>query len=392
MDHLRDDRDLLATLTSIRNMDAGAALTLPPAFYTSEDFFALERAHIFEKEWLCLGRAEEVPNPGDYFATEMLGEPLIVVRGEDGGIRVLSNVCRHRASTIVEGRGNARHFVCPYHAWTYGIDGRLATAPYMDRVAGFDVDRHPLPELASATWQGFVFVNLDGKAPPLAPRLAALDDLLRNQHPAEMTSQWTRAYPCDANWKCVAENALEAYHLSVLHRTTLHSSTPTRLAEKLPCGDAYTAYRSHYDPNFQPDLPVHPDVTEAEKRFSVLFFVYPTLLVSVAARRISYLCLDPHAADRVTVRQGLATFARDLSADAMPPTVDARRFFQADDPVFQEDLEQMGRLGRGLKSRYVTPSPLGPDALEGAVWDIFQYVARRVVPGGAPRPRRRRAP
>ena len=374
MGDVHDIGELLETLAEIKGMDASEARTLPPAFYTSEEFLELEKKEIFIKEWLCLGQVGEVPRPGDYFSIELFDEPLLVARGHDGKVRVLSNVCRHRSSIVVEGRGNSAHFVCPYHAWTYRNDGQLLRAPHMDKVEGFDVRGCRLPELASEVWQGFIFVNLDGNAKPLAPRLEELEPYIRNQHPGEMVCQWSNEHACNTNWKCVAENAMEAYHLSFLHGKTLHTSTPTRLSEKLPCGENYTIFKSGYDPKFQPQMPVHADVTDEEKRYSILFFIYPSLLASVAARRTNYLYFYPRSANQLIVRQGLATFDPKPSTETLKTVLNPR--------VFEEDLEQMERLGRGLKSRYVERSPLGPPDLEGTVWDIYQYVARKLVPEG----------
>ena len=118
MGNVHDIGELLEALAEIKGMDASETRTLPPAFYVSEEFLELEKQEIFLKEWLCVGRVEEIPKPGDYFASELLDEPLIVARGQDGKVRVLSNVCRHRSSVVVEGRGNSANFVCPYHAWT----------------------------------------------------------------------------------------------------------------------------------------------------------------------------------------------------------------------------------------------------------------------------------
>ena len=126
-------------LREIRGRGIDQSRTMPNEFYTSEEFLEHEREEIFRKEWICLGRVDELPNPGDYFTTELIDEPLIVVRGQDDKVRVLSNVCRHRSSVIAEGKGNSKHFVCPYHAWTYSDNGQLLRAPYMDKVKGFDV-------------------------------------------------------------------------------------------------------------------------------------------------------------------------------------------------------------------------------------------------------------
>ncbi|MDH3263289.1 MAG: Rieske (2Fe-2S) protein, partial [Paracoccaceae bacterium] len=107
------------------------ARAMPKSVYTSSEFVALEEEHIFAKEWLCAGRAEALPNPGDYLTMKIAGEPVIVLRDGGGKLRAMSNVCRHRMSTLLEGRGNTRSIVCPYHAWTYNLDGTLRGAPAM---------------------------------------------------------------------------------------------------------------------------------------------------------------------------------------------------------------------------------------------------------------------
>ena len=174
--------EILKALEEIRNLDADQAKTLPPAYYTSEEFFELEKEEIFRKEWICLGRVDEIPLAGDYFTTELIDEPLIVVRGQDRKVRVLSNVCRHRSSVVLEGVGNRKNFVCPYHAWTYANDGQLLRAPYMDKVKGFQVKNCRLPEFASEVWHGFLYVNFwhKGLEPYAARAKAARDASSRN--------------------------------------------------------------------------------------------------------------------------------------------------------------------------------------------------------------------
>jgi choline monooxygenase len=164
---------------------------LPPACFTSEAFLELEREEIFRKEWICLSRVDEIPKRGDNFTTELIGEQLIVVRGKDDEVRVLSNVCRHRSSVIAEGDGNTRNFVCPYHAWTYATDSQLLRAPYMDQVKRFETKGCRLPSFAIEIWHGFIYVNLDGNAKPLAPRLKSLDPFVQNHHMEEMLQQFT---------------------------------------------------------------------------------------------------------------------------------------------------------------------------------------------------------
>ena len=112
------------------------AETLPPECYTDDDFYNFEKEAVFNHEWLCVGREDWVKNPGDYFTTTIIDEPIIVVRDKDGAVRAMSSVCQHRAMLVAEGHGNTRGFVCAYHHWTYGLDGSLVSAPAMGKTCG----------------------------------------------------------------------------------------------------------------------------------------------------------------------------------------------------------------------------------------------------------------
>jgi choline monooxygenase len=354
---------------------------MPNEFYTSEEFLEYEREEIFRKEWICLGRVDEIPNPGDYFTTELIDEPLLVVRGQDDKVRVLSNVCRHRSSVIAEGKGNSKNFVCPYHAWTYGDNGQLLRAPYMDQVKRFDVKTCRLPAFATETWHGFLYVNLDGKAKPLAPRLKELEPYVRNFHAEQMVHQFINEDVWETNWKCLTENFMEGYHLSVSHINSLHKITPTRLCKKMPGGEGYTAYKSYYNPDYPTRTPYHEDVTDDEKRYSMMFCVYPSHGVALSSSGISYKCLRPRSADQVVLRWGYASFEPKPKAKAITTPTDLL------DQIFVEDKERLEALQRGLKSRFSTSNRLGPSDLEGPVWDIFQYMAQKMVPRRAKKPK-----
>ena len=375
--------EIRAALAELKEFRTGQTLTLPPACYTSEEFLELEKKELFRKEWICLGRVEEVPNPGDYFTTELIDEPLIVVRGQDKKVRVLSNVCRHRSSVILEGKGTAKHFVCPYHAWTYANDGQLLRAPYMDQVKGFDVKGCRLPEFKTEVWHGFLYVNLDGKAKPLAPRLKGLEPYVRNYHAEQMVHQLGNEEVWGANWKCLAENFMEGYHLSTLHYTGLHKITPTRLCEKIPGGEGYTGFISGYPAKLPQRKPYHADLTDAEKRYSMMFWVYPAHVVALGPDTTIYLCLRPRGPDQVVLKVGRATFDTKPAGKTIKAMSDNTQ-------TFDEDRAQIERLQVGLNSRYAERNPLGPPDLEGTVWDMFRYLAGRLAPKPALQPRLRR--
>ena len=374
-----------AGLADLNNAAAGQPRTLPPACYTSEAFLELEREEIFRKEWVCLGRVEEVPNPGDYLTTELIDEPLIVVRGQDKKVRVLSNVCRHRSSVILEGTGNAKNFVCPYHAWTYANDGQLLRAPYMDKVKGFQVKNCRLPEFATEVWHGFVYVNLDGKAKPLAPRLKALEPYIENYHMADMINQFREEQVWDTNWKCLVENFMEGYHLSSVHQNTLHDITPTRLCKKFPGGDGFTGYKSHFPGKWPPREPHHPDLTDKEQRYTMMFCVYPSHVVALSPEIVNFMSMWPRAAEEVHAIWGLATF------DSKPTHKNVRYLHDWIGDVMAEDKERLQSIRRGMKSHTAAASLLAPPDFEGTIWDINRYLAGRLAPKTVRKPRLRRA-
>jgi phenylpropionate dioxygenase-like ring-hydroxylating dioxygenase large terminal subunit len=162
------------------NHPAGARV-LPKEAYMSPAFHDFEREAVFMHSWLCVGRVQQVPNVGDYMAVTLLDEPLLIVRGKDEKVRAMSALCRHRGHALAEQcTGNAKKFVCPYHRWTYAIDGNLVGAPRMKDAIEIRRLREEsqLPLLKTEIWQGFIFVNFDAKAPALAPTLVKLEPYL----------------------------------------------------------------------------------------------------------------------------------------------------------------------------------------------------------------------
>src|SRR5579872_3847628 len=144
------------------------AHTLPRDYYTAEEIFRRERERIFSRHWLCVGREEQVSGPGSYFLAELFDESIIVLRGSDQKIRALYNVCRHRGTRMcTDAAGKfSGSIMCPYHAWTYALDGKLVAARNMQDVEGFDKNEWPLKEAALAVWEGFIFINLDANPQP----------------------------------------------------------------------------------------------------------------------------------------------------------------------------------------------------------------------------------
>ena len=345
---------------------------MPAGFYTSPEFLAFEIEALFRREWVCIGRVDEAERPGDYWTVDLLGEPLLVSRAGDGRLRVFSNVCRHRGMPVADGRGSAKRFQCPYHAWTYDLSGRLVRAPFMEGREDFDRSTCALPGIATEEWHGFVFVNLDGEAPALAPRLVGLEPLVRNYHMEEMKLGHCETETWETNWKCLTENFMEGYHLSHVHRETLHPITPTRLCEHFPAGEGYLGYYSGFPADLAERGRYHPDLAAAERGRTVMFAVMPGLVAGVSGHITTFVCLQPESVDRVRGKRGIVVGDPGIEERERRAAVDLFERTMAEDKV------QLANLRRGLASRSYRPGPLGPADVEGTVWDFYRYMARRL--------------
>jgi len=193
------------------------AWTLPSTLYTDPSVFDAEKLKVFSRTWQVVGHSSQVMNPGDYFTTELVGEPLLIARGADGRLRGFYNVCRHRAGPPAEGCGSRKLFRCGYHGWTYGLDGSLISATEIEGVEGFRPEDFALVPVRTEEWFNLVFVNLDPQAQPL---LDSLGELPRQAEKFPFTSMKLferRTYDMKCNWKTYVDNYLEGYHLPSVH-------------------------------------------------------------------------------------------------------------------------------------------------------------------------------
>jgi phenylpropionate dioxygenase-like ring-hydroxylating dioxygenase large terminal subunit len=223
-------RDVIAQIDALDD-DAAAAALLPRECYASEPFFAFERDAVFGRSWVCVGRVDQIPNPGDYLAVPVGGEPLLVVRNPHGEIHAMSAVCRHRGQVLTCESGSGRRaFKCPLHFWTYDLDGRLINAPRMGGREAVEELRRTLrlPHVRVELWHGFIFVNLDDEAPALAPSLAKLEPTWAGYEGADLVT--VPPVPADKplpwNWKVQLENFTDAYHPEYVHIGT-HDFAPS---------------------------------------------------------------------------------------------------------------------------------------------------------------------
>ncbi len=364
---------IVSALEAAQHASYDSAWSMPKEYYTDPEVLTLEGDNLFLKEWVCIGRTEEVAAPGDYITFQVWNEPIVAVRGEDGRIRAFSNVCRHRGAIIAQGRGSSRRLVCPYHHWSYDLEGRLAGAPRMDEHASFRKGDCRLPEFATEEWFGFLFVNLSDEPSPLAPRLEPLAARIANYHMEEMKLRYVADEVWHTNWKCLIENFMEGYHLSPLHRTTLAPINPTKLCTHYEPGEAHFGYNAGYSPDLERSQGGHPSLTEAEVDNCVMFAIPPGLVSGCGGDYSSFICVQPETPDRVRAKLGLIFYGEGWPQPAVEHAV------KVFNETMAEDKDVLVGLMQGMASRNHAPGPLAPAHLEGPVLDFYRYYARRMA-------------
>ncbi len=352
-------------LAGIESSDGAieTATTLPPACYTSAEFYRFEQEALFNHEWLCVGRESQVAEPGDYFTTRIIGEPIIVARNRAGEIRAMSAVCQHRAMLVAEGAGNARGFVCPYHHWVYSLDGDLVNAPAMERTRDFRREDVKLPTFQVEVWQGFIFINFDADAPALAPRLAAVAEAIAGYglSDAEALTPITGTFPW--NWKVMFENNNDGYHASKLHRGPLHDFIPSERAvfpEAKSSDAGFLRFNGtlHPDASFNPTqravLPIFPRLTEEDRSRMTFANVPPTLSLVLTCDLVIYLILRPCGPEALEQDTGIliAPGARE------DPAFEHRleMIMTSAQKIIAQDMHVDELVQQGLRSRFATRS------------------------------------
>ena len=352
------------------------ARAMPKSVYTSAEFLEQEQRHVFAKDWVCAGRAETLPNPGDYLTLTLAGEPVIVLRDRDGAVKAMSNVCRHRMSTLLEGRGHVRSIVCPYHAWTYNLDGTLRGAPAMTLNEGFCKDTTALPGVRCEVWQGWIMVSLNPDAPAPEQALQGIRDLIPNLDMSTYTETARETFRWATNWKVLAENFMESYHLPMCHAGTIGGASKL---EEMVCPEGTDAFNYHWilKNDSVPLALAHPSNTTLQgddRRKTWLLAIYPSLLITLTPGYFWYLSLTPDGPGHVNVLFGMGMSA-DWLADPQAASHLASVKALLDD-VNVEDKGCTEKVYRGLLSDMAEPGPLSH--LERPNFEFAQYLASRI--------------
>ena len=227
----------------IREGIDGVYSSIPARFYYDEEIFQFEVEHILKKSWLCVGRQDEAENPGDYFTTRLFDEPIVIVRDKKNELHALINVCQHRWAQVVDdGSGNANMFTCPFHRWTYNLDGTLRGISTQD-IPGVDKKQCRMPELRLEVWQGFIYINFDENAKPYAPQLAAITPHMERIGMGDFRVMGSAEIEASWNWKFTIEAGMEGYHHVGLHHDRINGEIPSDNTVPLDFGESCGSYR-----------------------------------------------------------------------------------------------------------------------------------------------------
>ena len=370
---------------------AGLEPTLPSSWYRSERAFAVEKERIFSREWLCVGREEQLVEAGSFRLLDLLGESVILLRNREARLRAFYNVCRHRGTRLCREAapaGSAGHaplaggiaagrISCPYHQWTYDLDGRLIAAPHLTNAPGFDKGLFSLYPVGLECWGGFVFLNLTpASAAPLSQQLGAIPQRLARYPLSELRIGHTIRYQVAANWKVICENYNECYHCAGVH---------PELCALVP------AFREHGGAHLDwehgiPHRPgaytftasgttrrrAFPGLSEEERVRHKGELAYPNLFLSLACDHVAVFILEPRGAALTSIACHFLFEPYEIAKSDFDPS-DATEFW---DLVNAQDWAICEAVQQGISARVHERGYYAP--MEDFSLDIRRYVMERV--------------
>lgn len=318
------------------------AYTIPAAWYLDERIERLERDHVFGRNWIAVGRVDQVAVPGQFFTIELAEEPLVVVRGSDGALRAFYNVCRHHAAAVANVPcGIVKHLRCPYHGWTYGLDGSLKGAPEFSGVCNFDRTKSGLRPVRVATWEQFVFVTLDMGAPSLERFLGDLPARITPLSLGNIHFFERKTYTLDCNWKVYVDNYLDGgYHVPHLHKG---------LNSVLDYNEYTIENSERYSLQSSPMVVSHESASFAATRTgdrAYYYWLYPNFMINVYEGVMDTNLVLPLAPDKCLVQFDF--FFANISDDKKRYNTES---VAVSDRVQDEDVDICESVQRGLRSR-----------------------------------------
>ena len=350
---------------------APGATTLPQRYFISPEIFAEEQTAIFSAQWVLVGHQSQIGRPGDYFVREVAGESLIIARDREGTIRGFYNVCRHRGTRLCEDQsGHSSTIQCPYHAWTYGLDGRLIGVPHMERVPGFDKADYSLHTVNVGVWEGFIFINLADDPMPLEKWFAPLAGKFSQWNMPRLRSARRIEYDVRANWKLMFENYSECYHCPGVHpmlsKVSPYDSAENDLTEgpflggfmKVNKGKSLTMSGNA----------CALSVGDGDDLHHVFYYsIFPNMLLSMHPEYVMVHQLWPQSPERTLIL--CDWFFHPDAAGATDPVYNPDDAIEFWDMTNKQDWHVCELSQLGIASRVYQPGPYSPRESIPAAWD-----------------------
>jgi phenylpropionate dioxygenase-like ring-hydroxylating dioxygenase large terminal subunit len=354
------------------SFQAGAK-TLSQRCFVSPKIFAEELEKIFATQWVLVGHQGQLAKPGDYFLAKVAGESLIVAKDQRSTIRAFYNVCRHRGARLCEEpNGRASAIQCPYHAWTYALDGRLIGAPHMDETAGFNKTDYSLGQAQLDLWEGFIFVNLADSPAPLEEWFAPLAEKFSRWNLPALRSAKRIEYDVRANWKLMFENYSECYHCLGVHpelsKISPYDSAENDLTEGPFLGGFMRIARGK-SLTMSGNACALPMEQFGDEDFRLVFYysIFPNMLLSLHPDYVMVHQLWPASADRTLILCDWFFHPEAFNQSDFDPD-DAIEFW---DMVNRQDWHVCELSQQGIASRAYKPAPYSARERIPAAWDEY---------------------
>jgi len=366
------------------------ARTFPPAAYTDPDHYRFEVEHVLKRQWLCVGHVSQVPRPGDFFNLDLLGEPMVVVRGKDDVVRVLSRVCPHRGMDVNPtefgrpAKGNARFLLCPYHFWSFDLDGRCKGAPEMQKAEGFSRKDVRLGSFRSEIWNGFLFVTFSDDVAPVVELYREMGESLAGWQLENLEVVAELEWDCAFNWKVIVENFAECYHHLGAHLKTFEPIFPAKTCWSEPEHANFTVAHLPLVPSLADDVRAGtsnlrsfvdiPTVTPERRVEWYVYVGHPTFLLFAAPDRVFWYRVVPDGPQRVKLLTTLLV----LPESKQMPDYQQRLASEVEmlKAFHLEDMEVCVAVQKGMNSSTYRPGRLSH--LEVPIWHVQRYLARKL--------------
>jgi phenylpropionate dioxygenase-like ring-hydroxylating dioxygenase large terminal subunit len=337
--------------------------SLPGWLYHDRDFFEAERRHLFARTWHVVCHTSDIPNPGDYLTLDILGEKFVTLRGQDGQVRSFHNVCRHRASRLADGEsGNCGHrLVCPYHAWSYGLDGTLRSVPPWQGMEDLDLKRHGLIALDQEIWRGFVFVRTEKGMPSIAEMMAPYEDEIAPHGFEDLQPQGrVTLRPRTVNWKNIADNYGDGLHIPVAHPGLTRLFGNTYALEAKPWVDKMDARVTERPSSnwveraYQARLDLFDHLPAERRRVWSYYRLWPNIAFDVYPDQVDFMQFVPISPTETVIRE-IAYVRPDARRE-----VRAARYlnWRINRQVNAEDTVLIARVQAGMESSSYVSGPL----------------------------------